>query len=68
MNLRKEYGNRVIKDIKVDDAIMGMRGLPAMFWEGSSLDPNDGITFRGHSIPEFVKQSQKANGGYEPLP
>lgn len=27
-----------------------------------------GITFRGHSIPEFCERSQKAPGGVEPLP
>ena len=45
-----------------------MRGLPIMFYDGSSLDPISGITFRGHSIPEFCERSQKAPGGSEPLP
>ena len=45
-----------------------MRGLPVMFYDGSSLDPISGITFRGHSIPEFCKNSQKVPGGVEPLP
>jgi len=62
-NLRKQYGNNTLKEIKVDDAILGMRGLPVMFWDGSSLDANKGITFRGHSIPEFCAKSQKAKGG-----
>lgn len=39
-----------------------------MFYDGSSLDPISGITFRGHSIPEFCKNSQKVPGGVEPLP
>jgi citrate synthase len=47
---------------------MGMREMPAMFYEGSQLDPMSGITFRGHSIPEVAKKSQKAPGGHEPLP
>jgi citrate synthase len=45
-----------------------MRGLPVMLYDGSSLDPNSGITFRGHSIPEFCELAQKAPGGVEPLP
>jgi len=45
-----------------------MRGLPVMFYDGSSLDPVTGITFRGHSIPEFCQKAQKAPGGVEPLP
>lgn len=40
-----------------------MRGLPVMLYDGSSLDPIDGITFRGHSIPEFCSKAQKAPGG-----
>lgn len=47
---------------------MGMRGLPVMFYDGSSLDAQTGITFRGHSIPEFCERAQKAKGGVEPLP
>jgi citrate synthase len=50
--LRKEHGNKVIGEIKLDQAISGMREMPALFYEGSQLDPMSGITFRGHSIPE----------------
>jgi len=45
-----------------------MRGLPVLFYDGSSLDAISGITFRGHSIPEFCQKAQKAHGGVEPLP
>jgi citrate synthase len=58
----------VIGQVKVDDAVLGMRGLPVMFYDGSALDPISGITFRGHSIPEFCQKAQKAPGGVEPLP
>ena len=39
-----------------------------MLYDGSALDPISGITFRGHSIPEFCSKAQKAAGGVEPLP
>lgn len=45
-----------------------MRGQPVMLYDGSSLDPISGITFRGHSIPEFCAKAQKVPGGTEPLP
>ena len=51
--LRKEKGDKIIADVKVDDAVLGMRGLPILFYDGSALDAMQGITFRGHSIPEF---------------
>jgi citrate synthase len=61
--LRKKFGDKVIGQVKVDDAVLGMRGLPVMFYDGSQLDAMQGITFRGHSIPEFCQKSQKAPKG-----
>jgi citrate synthase len=51
--MNKELGSKVIGECTVGAAIGGMRGLPAMLWETSLLDANDGIRFRGHSIPEL---------------
>jgi len=66
--LRKQHGNHVIGQVHVDDAILGMRGLPVLFHDGSALDAMKGITFKGYSIPEFQQRAQKAKGGVEPLP
>jgi len=52
----------------VDQLYGGMRGLPALIWEGSVLDPEEGIRFRGKSIPECQVLFPKASGGSEPLP
>lgn len=46
----------------------GMRGLNAMIWETSVLDPDDGIRFRGLSILECQKMLPKADGSDVPLP
>ena len=61
--LRKQHGNKEIGRIHVDDAVLGMRGLPVLFHDNSALDAQKGITFKGYSIPEFQKLSQKAKGG-----
>lgn len=45
-----------------------MRGIKGLVWEGSVLDPEEGIRFRGKSIPEVQKELPKAAGGSEPLP
>jgi len=45
-----------------------MRSVKSMVWETSLLDPEEGIRFRGLSIPECQKQLPKAQGGDEPLP
>lgn len=39
-----------------------------MVWETSVLDPDEGIRFRGLSIPEIQKALPAAEGGNEPLP
>ena len=46
----------------------GMRGIKGLVTETSVLDPNEGIRFRGYSIPECQKLLPKAAGGEEPLP
>jgi citrate synthase len=53
MHLRKKHGNHVVSEVKVDDAVLGMRGLPTLYYDGSRLDENQGIVFRGHSVAEF---------------
>ena len=39
-----------------------------LVWEGSVLDAEEGIRFRGKTIPECQKELPKAPGGDEPLP
>ncbi|KAF6028045.1 CS [Bugula neritina] len=46
----------------------GMRGMKGLVTETSVLDPNEGIRFRGYSIPECQEKLPKAAGGEEPLP
>ena len=46
----------------------GMRGIKGLVTETSVLDPEEGIRFRGYSIPECQKLLPKAPGGEEPLP
>lgn len=45
-----------------------MRGIKGLVWEGSVLDPEEGIRFRGLTIPDLQKQLPTAPGGKEPLP
>jgi len=46
----------------------GMRGIPGLLWETSLLDPEEGIRFRGHSIPEIQAKLPKVRPGGEPIP
>lgn len=44
-----------------------MRGIKGLIWEGSVLDANEGIRFRGKTIPECQELLPKVAGGEEPL-
>ena len=63
-----EHGNDVLGQITIDQLYGGMRGMPALICETSKLDPDEGIRFRGYSIPELQEKLPKMVGGKEPLP
>ncbi|KAK2727466.1 hypothetical protein QYM36_008080, partial [Artemia franciscana] len=65
---RKDFGQAKIGDVTVDMAYGGMRGIKGLVTETSVLDPEEGIRFRGLSIPECQEKLPKGKGGAEPLP
>ncbi len=68
-NFLKDHGDEVLGEIKVSQLYSGMRGMPALICETSKLDPEEGIRFRGFSIPEL--QTRLPNyppEGRQPLP
>ncbi|GMM32645.1 citrate (Si)-synthase [Martiniozyma asiatica (nom. inval.)] len=65
---KKEHGKTVIGEVLLEQAYGGMRGIKGLVWEGSVLDPVEGIRFRGLTIPDIQKALPKAAGGEEPLP
>jgi citrate synthase len=64
----KEHGEMKISDVTIAQAYGGARSVKCMVWETSALDPNEGIRFRGYTIPELQQKLPKAPGGEEPLP
>merc|ERR1712024_187478 len=65
---RKQHGNTKVGEITVDMMYGGMRGMKGLVTETSVLDPEEGIRFRGYTIPECQELLPKAAGGDEPLP
>jgi len=65
---RKKHGGFKVGEVTIDMMYGGMRGIKGLVTETSVLDPNEGIRFRGYSIPECQKLLPKAPGGAEPLP
>ncbi|MBS1782048.1 MAG: citrate (Si)-synthase, eukaryotic [Bacteroidetes bacterium] len=63
-----EHGELVLDKVTVAQVYQGMRGIPGLITETSLLDSNEGIRFRGFSIPELRERLPKAEGGNEPLP
>ena len=66
--LLKEHGNKKIGEVTLGQVYQGMRGMTGLVTETSLLDAQEGIRFRGYSIPELQAQLPKAPGGSEPLP
>ena len=57
--LKKEHGSKVIGQVTIDQLIGGARGVKCMLWETSNLDAEEGIRFRGLTIPECQQVSFK---------
>ena len=64
----KENADQKVGEIKLGQLYGGMRGMPALICETSKLDPEEGIRFRGYSIPELQEKLPKYPGGEQPLP
>lgn len=67
-DLVKNHGNAKIEDVTLAQVYQGMRGITGLVTETSLLDANEGIRFRGFSIPELREKLAKVEGGAEPLP
>ena len=65
--LLAENKNLKVAEVNLGQVFGGARGIIMMLWEPSLLDSNEGIRFRGHSIPELQENLPKGNGR-EPLP
>ncbi|KAF2671773.1 putative citrate synthase [Microthyrium microscopicum] len=66
--LKSEYGDKVLGEVTLGQVYGGARGIKSLVWEGSVLDSEEGIRFRGKTIPECQELLPKAPGGTEPLP
>ncbi len=64
--LLKEHGAVKISDVTIAQAIGGARGVRCLVTDISYLDPNEGIRFRGHTIPETLEALPKVPGAEMP--
>jgi len=67
-DILKEHGSKKIGEVQLSQVYQGMRGMTGLVSETSLLDSQEGIRFRGYSIPELQQKLPKSKGGDEPLP
>ncbi|HSR37916.1 MAG TPA: citrate (Si)-synthase, partial [Phnomibacter sp.] len=67
-DILKDHGNQKIGEVTLSQIYQGMRGMTGLVTETSLLDAQEGIRFRGYSIPELIEKLPKAKGGSQPLP
>ena len=60
--LLKEYGDVKVGEVTISQAINGMRGVKSLTTDISYLDPEEGIRFRGRTIPETMAALPKPEG------
>ena len=58
--LIKEHGDKKIGEVTLAQAYQGMRGITGLVTETSLLDAQEGIRFRGYTIPELQAKLPKA--------
>ena len=64
--LVKEFGKIVIDSVTIDQCIGGARDVRCLVTDISYLDPQEGIRFRGKTIPETFAALPKAPGSEYP--
>jgi citrate synthase len=66
----KQYGDKSLGNVTVEQALGGARDVSCLVWLPSLLDAQEGIRFRGLSIPELQQALPPTDGvkGHEPGP
>ncbi len=66
--LISEFGSVVVETVNIDQILTGMKGITGLLTVTSKLDPESGIRYRGHTIPELQEKLPKLRPEGEPLP
>jgi len=66
--LKAEYSDVVIGEVTIGHVLTGMKGIVSLLTCTSKLDPEEGIRFRGYTIPDLQRLLPRAHPEGEPLP
>jgi citrate synthase len=64
--LVKEHGDKVIDQVTISQVIQGMRDIKCLVTDISYLDPQEGIRYRGYTLPEVFEKLPKPAGAEMP--
>jgi citrate synthase len=64
--LMNEYGDVVVDQVTIAKILGGMRGLKCLVTDISYLDPQEGIRYRGYTLPEVFEKLPRPKGGGMP--
>jgi citrate synthase len=57
--LLNEYSDVVVDKVTIGQILGGMRGIKCLVTDISYLDPNEGIRYRGYTLPEVINKLPK---------
>ncbi len=66
--IMKEHGDVVLQQVTIGQVLSGQKGIVGLLTDTSKLDPEEGIRFRGFTIPELRERLPKLSPDGEPLP
>ncbi|HBB91779.1 MAG TPA: type I citrate synthase [Bacteroidales bacterium] len=66
--LKTDFSDVVIGEVTIGHVLSGMKGIVSLLTCTSKLDPEEGIRFRGYTIPELRELLPKISPEDEPLP
>ena len=66
VKLLKKHADTKVGEVTIGQAIGGARGVRCLVTDISYLDPNEGIRFRGKTIPETFAAMPKVPGSEYP--
>jgi citrate synthase len=66
LKLMKEHGDVTVDEVTIAKLIGGMRSLKSLVTDISYLDPQEGIRYRGYTLPEVFERLPKPDGAEGP--
>lgn len=66
LKLMKEHGDVFVDEVTIAKLIGGMRSLKSLVTDISYLDPQEGIRYRGYTLPEVFERLPKPDGAEGP--